>query len=301
MNDKTKGVVFIALATIIYGILPILMRMTFDEGSNAATACALRFSLALPVLLAILIIRKTPLRVTGRDAALLFLAGGLGTAGTTLLFNHAFNYISVGMAATLHFIYPILVPLTCVILFKDRMDKWKLLALVMGVAGVVAFMEPGHAAALGIIFALASGVTYAGYIIMVDKTSLARMDFLKLTFYLCVAAAGVSLTCALLEGVFTIGDITPKGWVLSVIFSISSTVLALTFFQLGVGYVGSTTASIMCTIEPITSVVLGILVLGESITPLKVVGCTLIVISIVFISRSVQTPAPAATLPNTDV
>lgn len=291
MSNKTKGIVFIALATIIYGILPVLMRMTFDEGSNAVTACVLRFSLALPVLLAILAVRKTSLKVTSKDLLLLFLAGGIGTAGTTLLFNYAFSYISVGMAATLHFIYPILVPLTCVVLFKDKMDKWKLMALAAGVAGVVAFMEPGHAAALGIVLALASGVTYAGYIIMVDKTSLGKMDNMKLTFYLCFFAAITALVCSLVEGSLTIGDITPKGWVISVVFSLSSTVIALTFFQLGIHYVGSTTAAIMSTIEPITSVVLGILLLGESITPLKVLGCALIVTSIVLISRSGD-PAP---------
>lgn len=301
MNNKTKGVVFIALATMIYGILPVLMRMTFDEGSNAATACFIRFTLCLPVLLVILVIKRVPLGINKKEMFLLFLTGGIGTAGTTLLFNHSFSYIAVGMAATLHFIYPILVPLACVVLFKDKMDKWKLMALVAGVAGVIAFMEPGHAAALGIIMALASGVTYAGYIILVDKTTLNDMDNFKLTFYLCAFAALVSLICALAEGNLTVTEVTPKGWLISVFFSLTSTVGSLTLFQQGMKYVGPSTAAIMSTIEPITSVVLGILLLGEDITFLKILGCSLIVLSIILISRSVKGPSAPEPIPVAEV
>ncbi len=294
MSEKSTGAICIALATVIYGILPVLIRITFDEGSNGPLSCFLRFALALPVLLPVLIARGTGLRLTAAEARLLFWAGSIGTAGTTYLLNYSFAFIPVGMAATLHFIYPILVSLACVLLFRDRMDVWKVLALAAGVAGVAAFFERGAVSIPGIALALVSGGTYAAYIVLVDKTALVRMDFLKLTFYLCLFAAPVSLAGALAEGRFAPENLTAKGWLVTILFSLGSTVGALVLFQLGVKRVGSATAAIMSTIEPITSVLLGILILGEDVTAAKAIGCALIVTSIVLISRSgggaAQTP-----------
>lgn len=286
MSEKTKGVLCIAVATVIYGILPVLIRITFDEGSNGPTSCFLRFALALPALAAILLAQGKSFRLTPGEVWLFVLAGGVGTAGTTYLLNYSFAFIPVGMAATLHFIYPILVSLACVFLFRDRMDVWKVLALVAGVAGVAAFVERGAVSIPGVVLALVSGATYAAYIVLVDKTPLVRMDFMKLTFHLCLFAAPVALAGALAEGKLSLGEITPKGWLVSALFSLGSTVGALALFQMGVKRVGAATAAILSTIEPITSVLLGILILGEEVTPMKALGCALIVASIALISRS---------------
>lgn len=290
MNNKVKGILFITIATIIYGLSPVVIRMTFDEGSNAATTTFLRFAIAVPVLFIICLWKKIPLKITPAEFGYLFLAGGVCISGVTLLLNYSYNYISVGISATLHFIYPILVSLACVVLFKDRLDKWKILALVLGTIGIVAFLEKGQAAWAGIVLALLSGVVYALYIIIMDKTPLKHMSYFKATFYMCLTGMLTALVAAAVTNSLTLHAITPKGWLLSILFSILSTVVALTLFQIGVACIGAAAAAIMSTVEPITSVICGILILGETITAAKIIGCALIIGSILLISRSPAAP-----------
>ncbi|MPN63175.1 hypothetical protein SDC9_210930 [bioreactor metagenome] len=61
-------------------------------------------------------------------------------------------------------------------------------------------------------------------------------------------------------------------------------VLAVRLFQLGVSYTGSTAAALLSTLEPVTSTILGIVLLKESVGAWKLVGCAAIVLSIVLVA-----------------
>lgn len=290
MSNKAKGMICIIIATMCYGFVPILIRMTYDEGSDPTTTSFLRFFLAIPIVLIPILKKRVSLKITGKEVLYLAISGAICMAGATLLISFSYNYISVGMSATLHFIYPIFVAMVCVALFKEKFDKWKLIALLASTCGVVAFMEKGQTTGswLGITLALLSGIAYGVYMIIVDKTSLNKMYVFMFTFYISIFTAIATLAFSPLTGGLSLATITPKGWLICAAYSILSTVVAVTLFQAGIVYVGAATAAIVSTVEPITSVLMGILLLGETITIFKIVGCALIILSIVFISRSAK-------------
>ena len=75
---------------------------------------------------------------------------------------------------------------------------------------------------------------------------------------------------------------------------------AVTLFQLGVLYVGPSTSAILSTFEPITSIVCGVLILGESLSLLKIIGCVLILSGVILITLSESKKSPPADPPAED-
>lgn len=284
LNPKYKGILFTVASAAIFGFTPILTRIAYEGGANGVTMTFLRAVIALPVLWFIIHRRGLPLRVTPGELKGVTLAGILGSGATCIMLYMSYNYISVGLATTLHFIYPLLVAGACVLLFHERMNFWKVFALAAGMAGIVLsvdFASPGGVT--GMALALLSGVTYTFYIIHVDKSGLKSMYYFKLSFYLCVMMALVSGVYGLFAGALTF-QLTPMAWFFAVLVSLFASVGALSLFQLGIRYTGASTAAILSTLEPITSIVLGVLVLREEISLLKLAGCAFILASVILIT-----------------
>lgn len=163
------GILCAISAAIIYGFTPILARIAFVGGANGITVSFLRGIISLPLLLIILVYKKVPLQL-GKDWKGVFLAGVFGMSLTTLLLYMSYGYISVGIAETLHFIYPILVTVTCIVWFNEKMNRWKLSALILCSIGIFMFIDQiSSFGVTGMVLALLSGVAYAYYIICVDK------------------------------------------------------------------------------------------------------------------------------------
>jgi drug/metabolite transporter (DMT)-like permease len=292
MNSAKKGVFFVIASAVIFGFTPVLTRFSYDEGTNGVTMTFLRAVLALPFLFAVVKIRKIPFATSRAETLDLFLAG-LAAAVTTILLYVSYAYIPVGEAMTLHFIYPALVSAGCVVFYKDKLTKPILTALALSVAGVfmvsdnlsVSNMESG--AMTGFVLAVASGFTFALYVVYIDKSSLRRIPAPKAAFYLCVMAA---LCSGVYGGSGFSGGLafamSLKGWVYAWVVALSVSLVAIVLLQLGIKYTNATTAAILLTFEPITSVLSGALFLGESLSFTKITGCACIVAGVILVARS---------------
>lgn len=285
MEKKTVGIIYTVLSAVIYGFTPILARMAFDGGANGITASFLRGVVSLPFLGFTLKYLKIPLGL-GVDRMKVIIVGIFGMALTTMLLYMSYGYLSVGMATTVHFAYPILVTVACVFLFHEKMNVWKISALILCTLGILTFMErSGNSTGKGIILSLLSAATYAFYMLYIDKGNLRHIHYLKLTFYFNLTMSFVAGATGLYAGNLNL-SLTPKAWILCALVSLFTSFGALPLLQLGIKYTGASTAAILSTLEPITSVILGILVLHEEMSFVKIIGCVLIIVSILLIAKS---------------
>ena len=78
---------------------------------------------------------------------------------------------------------------------------------------------------------------------------------------------------------------------LILLLSLVSSFLAVVLLQKGIQYLGSSTASLFCLFEPVTSVVCGALFLKEALTPAKIIGCCIIFTALIIMSREQHTAA----------
>lgn len=190
-NTSTRGILLTMLSAVTFGFAFTLGPMTYGEaGSNPVTLTFLRNFLSLPVLLAILWYQGVSLHVSAKELWSLTVLGGIGNAVTTLMLFIAFSLIDVGVATTIHFIYPVFVTIGCVLFYKERLGLQKFIALLIATAGIACFflgvdMSAGFSGGtfLGLFLAVASGVTYAFYIIYMDKSGLKNQPVFKISFY----------------------------------------------------------------------------------------------------------------------
>lgn len=294
MNIKNNGVLLTMLSSITFGFAFTLGPMTYSLGSNPVTLTFLRNFLSLPFLLVILFFLKINLKVTKKQLMHLIILGFIGNSITTLLLNIAFSIVDVGIVTPIHFTYPIFVTVGCVLFFKEKFNKQKIVALIISMLGIACFFYSALAkdqvssekTILGLFLAILSGVFYAFYIIYMDKSGLKNEDPFKITFYVALASSIGMFLYGNFTNKLTLSTLTNKAWIISFIFAFLCTVVALSLLQLGIKSVGPSTAAVISTFEPITSVIFGALLLGEHITFIKIIACIFIFIGVLILSLS---------------
>ncbi len=289
---KTKGIILTMLSSITFGFAFTLGPMTYGlEGSNPVTLTFLRNFLSLPFLLVIILLLKINLKVTKKQLKDLMILGFVGNAITTLMLNMAFAYVDVGIVTPIHFTYPIFVTLGCAIFFHEKLSKQKVLALIIAMSGIGCFFitaltsaSLGASTLIGLILAVASGMFYAFYIIFMDKSGLKSEPPFKITFYVAISSSIGMFIYGTITNELVFSTLTPKAWGLSAIFAFLCTVVALSLLQVGIKHIGASEAAVISTFEPITSVIFGAILLGEKITLMKIIACTLIFAGVLILS-----------------
>jgi len=200
----------------------------------------------------------------------------------------SFNYMDAGLASTLLFLYPLEVAIIMAIFFKERLTAKIGVAIALSLAGIGLLYRGGEGGAalstVGLILVFLSSLTYAIYIVVVNKADL-KMGSLKLTFYVMIFC----LLFLLLYSV-TFGSGFPpvlpsaSAWGWAFMLGFVPTVLSLVFMAKAVKIVGSTPTAIMGGLEPLTAVVIGVCIFGETLTTRLVLGIILVLASVVVLA-----------------
>lgn len=279
---KIKGIVYVIISAILFGITPIISSYTYQLGNNALSLTFYRNLFVLPILFLLTLKSGESIKLEKNLILKILPIGVIGVALTTLMLYSSYNYIGVGVATTVHFMYPVFVALICMIFFKDKLGIVKILILFLASIGVIFFLEGDLSGQIiGLILAIVSAITYAYYIVAIEKQGFKNINPYKLTFYFALCS---SITM-LIYNIFAkdiVWNLSPKAYFLVFIIAISTSFLAVMLLQLGIKELGASTASILCMFEPISSVLFGVIILGEKMTLNKIIG-NLLIISAVLI------------------
>ena len=288
MNSKVKGIGATLLSAIYFGFVPLLMKTVYAGGGNSFTAAFLRFAFSIPVLFVVLKIKGVDLRITREELKHFFIITAFGYAGTTLLVFTAYNYIPTGMTTTIHFLYPTFTVAGLMIFYREKIKASKIFCVILCLIGIIMFYNggEGHASLIGILLALCSSMTYAFYTIFLGKSEALRdIEPMKRLFYMHIIGAMIMLAIGLISGNLNF-HMTPLSWgVMALTANLTAFVGAL-LYQIGVKYIGAESTAMLSTFEPITSVIVGILVYGEPMTVRIFIGCAAIIASTLIIART---------------
>lgn len=285
MNTKMKGAVFGILAAVSYGTNPLGALFLYGEGINPDSVLFHRFFIAAVLLGVIMILQKQPFKVTKKE---LFVMAGLGVlfAASSLGLFVSFKYIDAGVASTILFIYPVIVAVIMAVFFKERVSPVTVLSIVLALAGVALLYGGNGGTTLntrGVILVLSASLTYALYIIFVNKAKLQVPD-IKLTFYVLVFCTLTIFVHSLTSETGHLQPLTtPEMWFWAGMLALVPTVISLLLMVKAIHLVGSTPTAIMGALEPLTAVVIGVAVFGEALTLRLVIGILLILAGVVLI------------------
>lgn len=284
--NKLRGIILLIAASVFFGIMPIWVKLAYATGLTAFDVTFLRSGLAAAMLGLYICLRHGSLRVERQQLGPLLLSGGPGYTGTILTLYLSYNYVSSGVATSLHYLYPVLVMLAAFFLYREKLPYLKWMALLASLAGIFMIANVGGArfSFTGVALAAASAFFFAFYVLSINHPQLKKMNSLVLAFYVCLIAAGASLVLVLVQG--KPFPLTLKGLYYTILVSFFCTVLALIFFIKGVQITGPANASILSTLEPVVSLIAGIILLHEPLTLYTSAGCSLIIAAVIMIGWS---------------
>ena len=279
-----KGYIYTALSAIIFGLMPLLTKIIIARGATSLTIPFFRVFYVTIVLFFVLKIKKIDLYLEKRGLLSVMLTSIFGSGLTIIILTESYNYVDTGIATSLHFLYPLFVAILCCFFYGEKIKKKQILSLSFALVGIICFMSKGNGSLFGYFLAIASGLTYAFYLVKMDKSGLVKMNALKLSFYLALFTTIEIFTMNLFmqEVVFKMDVLS---YALLLVLALSSSFLATVLLQKGVLLLGSTRASFICLLEPVTSMIVGTLWLNEALTLNKGLGGLAIIISLIIFLR----------------
>ena len=285
MNTRTKGLLATMISAVFFGFIPLFVKTICAGGGNSVSAAFYRFFLSVPILYIYLKAQGISMRITRTEFTKIALITIFGYGGTAVLLFSSYNFIPSGMSTTIHFMYPVFTILGCMIFFKEKVSPLKLLCVALCFGGILLFYNgESGGSVLGMALSFLSGVTYAFYTIYLEKSGLQKMENLKLIFYMNTVAAAMILVMALLTAQFTL-RLTPLAWGTAVFFATATSLIGVLGYQIGVKCIGPQNAAILSTFEPITSVIVGVLVYREAFSARTLLGCLCVLSAVVIVAK----------------
>ena len=184
ISNKTKGYICAAVAACTYGINPLLTLPLYARGMNADSVLFFRYGFAGLMLLGLMLVMHKPLRLPRRQIPMMIVAAILMALSSLLLFE-AYNYMDVGIASTLLFVYPVMVAIINTIFYRERLSAVTISAIAMATAGIMLLYEGDGTATLnitGTALVLLAALSYSIYMVAVNRTSLCKVESMALTF-----------------------------------------------------------------------------------------------------------------------
>jgi drug/metabolite transporter (DMT)-like permease len=136
---------------------------------------------------------------------------------------------------------------------------------------------------VGALLGVTAAVVYTTYILTSAGVA-ERVGPLLLSALVCTGAATTLTLATVFEGDLHLGDVSAAGFGWLAGIAVVSTVGAVSLFFAGLKRVGPTTASILSTAEPVTTVVLAFLAFGESLGPVQLAGGALVLAAALVLS-----------------
>lgn len=281
-----KGYVLGCMGAITYGLNPLFAMPLYAEGLDVASVLFYRYLIAI-LLMAALMSRHGGFRLSRREIPAAVVAGVLFAMSSFTLFE-SYNYMDVGIASTILFVYPVFVALIMAGMFREKISVLTILCMALALGGIAMLYDSDGSglSAVGTVLIFGSAISYAIYMVAVNKSRLSRLSTLKLSFYSLLF--GIIVFVIQLKGLTDLKPLPPtiSAWGNLLGISIFPTVVSLIAMTVAIHCIGSVPVSILGALEPVTAIVVGVSVLGESLTTMSIAGVVLIITAVTMLAVS---------------
>ncbi|SHJ85664.1 EamA domain-containing membrane protein RarD [Dethiosulfatibacter aminovorans DSM 17477] len=278
---RKKGIIYTITSSVAFGILPIFVMLAYDAGMSVSTMLFLTALVATITLYVYLKINRIPFTINLKQVRILTIIAVFGNFATSLFLYLAYERIGVGITTAIHFSYPAIVTALAVIFYREKLNFKKAISLLISIMGIciLSFEPKMNLNVLGIIFAILSAFSFSSYIFGFANIEVKKLNSVVSIFYMCSISSIFGLVYGLIQqDQFMIMSKSGFGYVF--IISVFLTALPFVLLSKGVGILGSITAAIISTSEPIIGIALGVIILNETITTFTVTGSVLVIISV---------------------
>ena len=284
MSTHTKGFLYGAIAAASYGMNPLFTLPLYAAGMSVDSVLFYRYLFAVIVLGILMKLQKQSFALKKTDILPLVIMGLLFSFSSLFLFM-SYNYMDAGIASTILFVYPVMVAVIMGVFFKEKISLITMFSILLALSGIaLLYQGDGNRplSTMGILLVLLSSLSYAIYIVGVNRSSLSSLPTIKLTFYAILFGLSIYIVrlnfCTDLQAV-------PSGWLWAdtLALAILPTALSMICIAQAIHYIGSTPTAILGALEPVTALFFGVLLFHETLTPRLIVGILMILIAVTLI------------------
>jgi drug/metabolite transporter (DMT)-like permease len=284
--SRQSAIALVLLSALGFGSMALFAKLAYREGVSPTLLLALRFVLAAALLAPVIRIRRISLP-RGRALAGFALMGVLYTAQSQSYFT-ALLHASSGLVGLLLYIYPVLVTLLAVLFKWEKLDRRTFMLLLLATAGMAVTLGGNlQGRPLGIALGILAAAVYAVYILIGGRLTQGT-DPLAATLVVLAAAALCNGVLATAGGVALPRSAT--AWLAIGAIAVFSTVMAIAAFLAGIKHIGAARASIISTLEPVITLCLGVVLLGESVSPNQLAGGAMVLTAVILLARRPAVP-----------
>lgn len=273
------------LAGVLWGTISVFLKNLSSSGLSLIqiTACRAVFS-SFFLFVYFLVKDKNLLKIKLKD---IWMFVGTGVVSLTFFSLCYFSTIlesGASIAVILLYTSPIFILLLSAILFKEKITRIKLFALILTFVGCIFVTGIGgenHLSAKGLFIGLCAGFGYALYSIF-SRFALKKYKPLTVTFYTFVFSS-ISLLpfCNIVE---ICSSFSEKSLLFLIGIALICTVLPYIFYTFGLSGLETGKAAILVTVEPLVGSLIGIFVWKENLDMLKLIGIIMIFIAVILIN-----------------
>ncbi len=291
-QSRLTGAILVMVSAIAFSGKAVIIKLAYRHGVDAVTLLTLRmiFSAPMFLLLAWWALRDPGIQPLSRaDLRSVALLGFIGYYLASYFDFIGLQYITAALERLLLFIHPTFVLLLSALLFKRRITRRDVVAVVLSYVGIALVFghdvatQPGNVV-LGSAWVLLSALFYAAYLLGSGRV-VGRVGSLRFACYAglvsCVAVVIHYLVTSDWYVIFA--QPAPVYW-LALLMAAVSTVLPIVLMSEGIRRIGSSHASIIGSVGPIATIFLGFFFLDEQITALQLAGAGLVMAGVLAIS-----------------
>ncbi len=287
---KKTAFIYIIAAGILWGTSGIFVKSLSPFGFSSLQLTAIRGIVAFLFFLIYSAVREKSAFKISATQLLFFIGIGLAQFGTAAFYFLSMTETSISTAVVLMYTAPIYVTAFSALFLGEKFSKPKIAALAMMIVGcaLVSGLVGGlKFDALGIIFGIISGISYASYNILTKLTMMRSYSPVSSNLYGAFFMMFISL--AVCEPIEMLAPITEAPLVLIpslIALGIVTFVLPYLFFALGMRDLPAATASALSTVEPLSACAFGILRFKEKPDIFSLIGIALILTAVFLLGHS---------------
>ena len=280
-EDRLLGAIAVAAAASIWGTLGLFAKILYAQGVSFEALVAVRASVGWLAVIGLLVATRgaRSLRVSGRDLTFLLPLGLVGIGVFYLLYFYTVRESTVGTAAILLYSAPAFVVVLARLFLKEPLNAAKIGALLLTVGGIFLVAGAYDPANLEVspkilLTGLLSGFTYGLYAVFGRPLAGHLRPAMILSYAL--GFGSVLLIVAALPTLDTLVGLPAGSYALLLMLAVVHTALAFALYTFGIRHLGAGRAAIVATIEPVVAGILGVALLNEGLSVLKILGALLV-------------------------
>ncbi len=280
------GIFEALLSATLFGLIPFFFIPLYQNGFGAESTLAYRFIMAALMTSLFALFKRKSLYISP-DKLIPVVANAFIYFVATLFLFLALTYMPSGIVTTIFFTNPIFVMILMIVLYKERLERYKIvlsLSTCIGVALLSGFFtDISQISLTGLTYCILAAICYGSYVVGLFKLQSYNISTEAISVWIFTTCGLAASIYAVFSGDFQVPS-SSKDWYNLFGLALVTVVLANVLLIKSIKKIGSVLVAILGAMEPITAVLVGIVVFHEVMNFQILIGILIVIVSVILLT-----------------